>query len=456
MNANFRHFKKNKIICIVIFLFLFAKILALFIYKTVWWDSAAYIGMGKFIFSFGKSGLWENSRPIIWPIILGFLWKIGLNQILFGRIIEIIFGALYILLTYLIGKKLFSQKVALFASILIALSPTFFFLNGIMLTEIVSTFFSLLAIYLLIKNKHFASGLFFGIAFITRFLQLFAFIGIISALIYNKKDTKTYRRIFLGFILAVLPYPITNKIFYHNAFFPFLQQVFLTSNSGWLNHRPISYYFIELFKDNFLYLLFVIGIIMAIRKPNSRLISFPFLILFSFFNLIKQKEMRFLIILLPYMCLFISYSIVYFMKFKKFRRIATALILVLFVISAIKISRDLASESGKINQYAGLQNGLEEAKGNIWVSNPVIAAYSDKKITRLIYYPVFGQNFEELIEESKNADFIFVDTCDLGCKPFDVKCENNKREMILHFQQKLRMIYSSKPNSCEQFAFKKQ
>ena len=39
----------------------------------IWWDSAVYLGMGKHIYSLGEVGLWESSRPLIWPLILGFL-----------------------------------------------------------------------------------------------------------------------------------------------------------------------------------------------------------------------------------------------------------------------------------------------------------------------------------------------------------------------------------------------
>ena len=446
--------RKNRIY-LIIFLYLIVKLFAISVYKTIWWDPAVYIGMGKHIYSLGNSGLWEPSRPLVWPLILGFFWKSDLNYIMLGRIMDILSGSLCILLTYLIGKKIFNEKIGLLSSFLLAISPTFFFFSGIMLTEPISTFFSLLAIYLLIKNRHFASGLLFGISFMIRFLQLFAFIGVILALIYNKKHVKPYPKIFFGFIIAVLPYLFINQILYHNAFFPFLQQVFLTNNSGWLNHQPISYYFIGLFKDNFLYLLSIVGIVFMLRKPGSRLVAFPFIILFLFFSLIRQKEMRLLIILLPYMCLLVSYALIYFTDLKKnLKRTATAFIFILFVSSLVQISAALISESSKTNKYVALQAGLEEAKGNIWISSPIIAASSNKVAKKLVYYPFFGHNFSELINESENADFIFIDTCDLGCRPSDAKCESNKKEMVAFFRQKFAEIYS-RQGECLQLAFKR-
>lgn len=440
----------NKVYFIVL-VFIIIKLFALSSYKTIWWDSSVYIGMGKYIYSFGDAGLWENSRPIAWPLILGFFWKSGLDYVLIGRIAEIIFGSMCIFLTYLIGKEIFGGKIGLLAAFFLAISPTFFFFNGIMLTEIASTFFSLLAIYLFIDENYFFSGLLFGIAFMTKFLQFFVFIGIIFALVYNKKNIKN---IFFGFFIAILPYLVINQILYHNPFFPFIEQIFLTGNSGWINHQPLSYYFIELFKENFLYLLFVVGIFLSFRKSGSRLIIFPLILAFLFFSLIKQKEMRFLIILMPYMHLLVSYGLFSFAKSKLLKKSIPVLMLLLFAFSAIKISIDLASESGKLNKYLVFQDLLEKSNGNIWISSPIISSESDKRIGKLIYYPVFGRDLKKLLKESENADFIFVDICDLGCKPSDSKCESSKKGMISFFRQKFAEIYS-RQGECPQYAFKR-
>lgn len=441
---------KNKLIYLIVLVFFIAKLFTLFAYKTIWWDASVYIGMGKYIYSLGSAGLWEPSRPLIWQLALGFFSKFG---IMAGKILDVVFGSLAIFLTYLIGKEIFNEKTALLSSFFLAISPTFFFFNGIMLTEIVSTFFSLLAICLLLKNKHFLSGIFFGIAFMTRFLQMLAFIAVILALIYDKKFK--FKKIFLGFAIVILPYLIINQILYNNALFPFFQQVFLTANSGWLNHRPISYYFIELFKENFLYLFFMAGIVLAIKKKEGKLVIFPLVILLAFFNLIRQKETRFLIMLLPYMYLLVSYALSYFISLKKiFKNVAIFLIVILFFLSAIRISIFLDSESNKPNKYEALQAKLEEAKGNIWISSPVIAAESSKKISRLIYYPVFWQDFDEMLLESRKAGFIFLDICDLGCRPFDEECENNKKEMVAFFKQNFNEVYS-RQGECSQFVFKR-
>jgi len=113
--------KQNKtkkiILCLILLFFLLVKILHLLEQKGVSWDSAVYIEMGKYIFSFGKIGLWEPARALVWPIFLGFLWKIGLNPIIFGRITGLIFSLGCIYLVYLIGRKVFNEKIALLSAL---------------------------------------------------------------------------------------------------------------------------------------------------------------------------------------------------------------------------------------------------------------------------------------------------------------------------------------------------
>ncbi|MBI2653334.1 glycosyltransferase family 39 protein [Candidatus Woesearchaeota archaeon] len=450
---------KHKLIYVLLFLFLLAKFLAISNYKTVWWDSAVYIGMGRHIYSIGNSGLWEDSRPLIWPLMLGFIWKIGLDVVLSGRILEIIFGGLCVYLAYLIGKEIFNEKAALLASLFLSMSPTFFFFNGIMLTEIVSTSFSLLGIYYFVKEKHFASGAFLGIAFMTRFLQLFVFVGLLFVLFYF--DRKNLKKIIIGFLITILPFLILNQILYNNPLFPFMQQINLSKNSGWLNYQTLNHYFVELFKENFLYLLFIPGTFLALKnkKVYSKFIVVIFLFFFIFFNLIKQKEMRFLIVLMPYMYLLVSYSIIYFLgriKNNTINYLTITVVVFSLIYSAHTTSIFYNNESIKTNPYIEVQNRLDNTQGRIWVTNPIVAVFSDKKIDKLMYYPYFDNEKEgELISGISTANFVFFDSCDLACRPNDLKCEQDKTELIQNFKQKLKTTYSSKHNQCRQFIFEK-
>ena len=461
MNAVLGHIRKNNFVYIIVFLFFIIKILIVSNYTIVWWDSAVYIGMGKYIYSLGNAGLWESSRPIVWPLMLGFFWKSGFDIILFGRIMEIIFGSLCILLTYMIGKKIFDEKIGLLASIFLVLSPTFFFFNGVMLTEIASTFFSLVAIYSFLNKKHFISGIFFGTAFMTRFLQLFVLISILLAMIvYNKNKIKNLNKMIFGFILAILPYLIINQALYNDFLFPFKQQLYLSQNSGWLNYLPVTYYFVGLFKENFLYLLSIMGIFLVFKgkDANKTTIAFSFAAFFILFNLINQKEMRFLIVLFPYMYLLVAYSffnILKYIKSKSAEQVLFFAIILSLVFSQATTYAYFKNEFSKDNQYIFFQQKLNEVKGKIWVSNPITPVFSDLTISNLMYYPFFNEMKKEELISIKKPDFIFLDSCDLACKPVDTDCKNSKKSLMDHLKIQLKIIYSSTKNQCTQLIFAK-
>jgi len=451
-----KHLKKNKFIYVIIFLFFLAKLLTIQSYGNIWWDSAVYIGMGKYIYSIGNAGLWESSRPIVWPLMLGFLWKTGFDAVLLGRLVEIVFGSLCILLTYIIGKKLFKEKTALLSSIFLALSPTFFFFNGVMLTEIISTVFSLSAIYFFINKKHLASGMFFGIAFMTRYLQLFVFVAIIVS-VFNIKNIK---KMLLGFVIAITPLLVINQIIYNNALFPFFEQIAISGNSGWFNHQPLSFYFIELFKENFLYLLFIPGLILMLKNTNKKPIALAFTMLFIFFNLIKQKEMRFLIILLSYMYLMVSYSFFYALnnsKDKIFKNCLAVIVITSFALSLFNTYNYYKNESNKNNQYTILQSEFGKIGDNarVWISNPLISVFSNKKIEHLMYYPFFDEKKKEELVLKEKPNYIFLDTCDLACRLQDKNCENSKMQLLEYFKKELKIIHYSEINRCKQIIFLK-
>jgi len=113
-------------IVIIIAFFVAAKVFFLARYHLPIWDEAVYLGMGKYIYSLGSSGLWEMLRPVGLPVAIGWAWKLGLPYALISEIIGILFSVGSIALTYLIARKLFSKKVGVLAAALLAASPVFF------------------------------------------------------------------------------------------------------------------------------------------------------------------------------------------------------------------------------------------------------------------------------------------------------------------------------------------
>ncbi len=457
-----RGIRKEWPIFSIIFLFIILKLF--FLSPNVWWDSAVYLGMGKFIWSLGNSGLWEASRPLVWPTILGFFWKIGLDIIVVGRILSLLCAAGCIYLTYLIAKEAFDNKIGIIAALLIAFSPTFFFNSDLMLTGIPSTLFGLLAVYSFIRKRYFAAGLFSGLTFMTRFLGLLVVFGIgIAAIIYRKKLKLCKDDLLLaglGLLVPVFPYLVLNFFMYKDILKPFLLQVVLTKYTGWMWWEPFTFYFKNLFKENFLVVLSLLGIYLLFIKKHrdykKLAVLLTFLTFFIFYNFNIHKEMRFAITFMPYLYILASLGLVYCSKFIKNKK---ALLLISVLIVGVWCYETFSQyeKEEKITTFDPFIEFVSHANGTIWISNPSFIAYSDVLAQERIYeYQTSFKGFRILIDKLNEADNILLNTCDIPCFPGNDFCEEGKKRFMESVKNNFDAAYSWNFWDCELYIFRKR
>jgi hypothetical protein len=431
------------------------------LYSDMWWDSAVYVEMGKYIMSGGISGLWEDSRPLVWPIILGTAWKIGLNPIVWGKIITYLMGAATIILTYFIGKETFGKKTGLIASILLAFTPIFFLTNAQLLSELPSTFFAILGVYLFIKKKYFISGLIMGIAFMTRFLQMYTLMILLVfiAIIYYKKEKQIIKNcisFISGSLIFTLPYLILNTILYKNPLYPFIIQGYLARYTGWMWWEPMSFYFTGLLKENYLFIFALIGAIIIIKNRNKKQLAIlSILALYAiFYSIIAHKEMRFLISLLPYLFLAAAYGIVKLTDMvlvRKARIPAIALLLLAFMIMAFPQYKAW-SRSEIYEPYYEYLNSFEENEG-IWITNPLFILETNKKAEPIYYWTFDAERAREMQEKMSGAKHILLNGCDIPCQPWNEECPEEKQNFISMIQENFEQIYHKENNGCDYYIF---
>ncbi len=453
--------KKHKIFLWIFLLFAVLKIFSLFVAHDVWWDSSVFLGMGKYIYSLGETGLWESSRPLIWPLILGFFWKLNLDYVLFGKLLVIFFSLGVLILTYLIAYELFNEKIAVVASLFLSLSSTFFLFGNVLHAEIPSAFFVLLGFYFFVKKSYRYSGLFLGIAFMTRFFQILAFVPLFLLLIYwtmkKKENVKSLIIFSIFFIIPIAPYLILNHILYNNILYPFLLQSYMTKYTGWIFSQPFYFYFTELVKENILVLFSVLALIFIFKKPDFKKISLvvTFLFIFVPYNLIAHKEMRFLIAALPFLYILTSYGIFYFIGFfnKNMPLILFLLLIIFLILSAPKLRFDRYEDNLDVF-YSYIEN--EKIGNGLWISNPSFIAYSNNKASELIYYPLYNsEKVDYLISNINNAKYILIDTCDLlPCPPFDGSCNQKHNDFINLLKNRFNLDYYSEYGSCKYYIFR--
>jgi len=164
--------KKDKIVYILVLVFVVIKLIVGLLPHVPGWDESVYIGMGKYLYSFGSSGLWESLRPVGLPLLLGAIWKIGFPLAYAAEFLMTMFAAGSILVTYFISKKLFSETVGLMSSVLLIGTGLFFSQSSLFMTELPSSFFALLTLYYLINRKLAWASLFAVIAAMFKFPHL--------------------------------------------------------------------------------------------------------------------------------------------------------------------------------------------------------------------------------------------------------------------------------------------
>lgn len=84
-----------------------------------------------------------------------------------------LFGSLSLILTFLIAKKLFNEKIAFYATLFLAFIPIHIYQSAIPLTDSITTFFALLSIFLMLKNKPLLSAVSTGLLLLAKQTGIF-------------------------------------------------------------------------------------------------------------------------------------------------------------------------------------------------------------------------------------------------------------------------------------------
>jgi len=432
---------KHRFIIFIILIFFFGQILIFS--RDVGWDDSVYIGMGKYIYSFGKIGLWEEIRPPIFPLIVGFFWSLGFSIILY-KIIALLFSISLLVISYKILLNI-DKRTALLTAFMIAFTPIYFFNSTRVLTDIPSTFFSLLAIFLFLKRSYFISGIITSIAILTRFPQGIVAISIISFLMY-KKEITNLKRYLLGLLPLLFVYLALNKIVYGSLFYSLIKaNQAITKSAPWLYEGGVFFYISSLLKENALFIFLFPAIYFIFRnkdfKDESERIKFLIFItgfiFLIYFSLIEHKETRYAISFIPYLAAISSYGINRISKLCKLKfKYLVILIAFIFFISTFD---DYESYKNKKIEDTSLREFVvaNELHGVILTSNPTIAAYSDTKI--IPYYSSFDKSIRIYEENIKEASFIIYDSSAFVCN--DAECIKSKMDLYERIASENKLIY---------------
>ncbi len=481
------------------------RLIYLSLQNSLWWDSYIYMGMGKFLLSQGNSGLLEIFRPPLHPLLLGLLWKAGVDPLLAGPVLDIIFSLLVVVLIYRIGRMVFDEKTALIAALLTSINPLFLMHTGLILTEPLAMALGLAAVYFFLKFLNFSrsrafflSGIFAGLSFLAKFPQGIIVLVMILAIFFFPKTifvkVKECLLLLAGFGLITIPYFFWSNAHFGSSFAPLQAGTWIVTTATWLYDGGISYYFIHFFLSYPFFLLFWYFVYLSFRKivvisrkavnkwtfngaaslTNSNQINLNwinlkslFLVLLCFaalvyFMTVPRKEPRYLVAIVPYAALLsvAAARAIYqqLLQQKKPLFYPASFIAICVVLSIIFIPGALSfeepaypAELGRELEQQLKQQFLLPLALPILSSNPLPAAFTDNKIITLgnMEYAaaVYNQNKE-------NAGLFLLTDCDLVCPPHDTACQIQKEKIINEAASQNQLIFHKTIKGCTTQLFK--
>jgi hypothetical protein len=298
-------------------------------------DPVEYVNIAYRI-AFGIGIPWWDLRPLLLPLIyvpvlfLAQFWPdpTGEAMIRALRLVSVAFSLGCVALTYLIGRRLGGELVGVAGGVLVAVNPVFNHLSVSTYAEVPSTFFILLAIWLLARTDRagaapILAGLALGTACMIRY-QAIAFVApiglwVLGTAIANRASIpplgprSLLGTFSLGLGIAVLIQAVIETVAYGRPFHSLLVSFDYNVTSGLapveFGSEPVTW-FIEEVPEwlGYLPLALVILSFPALaggpRANEWRLLALAGLTMFIFLSALPHKELRFTSQVLPLFAIF--------------------------------------------------------------------------------------------------------------------------------------------------------
>ena len=466
MNKTISFINDHKWLLLLVTFFVCSKLLFSHPTNDMIWDEAVYITIGKYLYSLGNVGLFEEIRPLGLPLVLGLFWKLGINALWAAKIIALIFSVIYLVMIYGIACSLFDKKSGTLTVAILMLTPIFWKMSYFVLTDIPSTVFVLISFYILLKNKLFLAGFFASLAFLFRFPS-----GLILLVLYLSTGYSSVKKIFsitTGFLLPVIPYFIFNYASYNNVtsniwhalFRPFILALWHQGNpaeavSGHPSYT-ILFYIVENIRQNWLYLFFFVGILFFFfqKKYTKKDIVACFLAIvlpFIYYTSIINKQLRFSLLFLPFVALISAYGILSLdvgiknILSKKYKKEISAFIIFLFLFFILLhgyniIKSTLPVHEKKTEFVTNIQNLFENYtfSGTILTSHPAPAVFVDALFAGNYYSS--QQIFDDFVN-SADVNMIIYSPETYWCNLSDSLCYYENQKILFALLNNFNLIY---------------
>jgi len=461
-----KHVQKHRLLYAVLIAAIIARLVFLFDYHEIWWDSGVYFGMAKYLWSGGSAGLWEHIRPVLWPAILGVAWWLKLNMVVLARALEFLLVPVSTVLVYFLGRKWFSQRAAALACIVWAFSGIVFYLGFHEYTELPAATLVLAGLLAFAHKRSFWAGVLVSLAFLMKFPAGIFIVALGLSLLAQRK-WKALVPLGAGFAIPAAAFLLFNFFLYGSFLSPFIaarETILQVLGCNVLHYKPWWQYFAWLWEENRLHAFGLLGIgALALRWRKNIPQLLALIVPVAYFMQLHCREYRYLVLFLPMIALTTAHGIALVSerleKHKSFRKRAwTAIVLLVFALSAFHgtlyyigneaRTPDIAAE----RYFHWLEN--KQIDGEIWSANPVVSAHTDRLIHK-IYYPVYAHgtatDFNAYLRGNKNRiGAVLLDNCGGGiiCPPDDAQCASELASMRAFLNENFKQVFFEQSGRC--------
>lgn len=444
----------------------------------VLWDTSIYIGMGKYIFSHGAIGVLEIFRPPVIPLILGIIWKVGIDPLITGKILATLASLALIHVVYSIARRI-SETAGILAASLLSFTAVFIAFTNAPLSDIPSTLFILLAVSLVLKKRYWIAGLMIALAFGMRFPQALAAFPLGFFVLLDSSDlTQILKKRILnacklagGFLILVIPYLILNFFMYHDPFLPIVWANRVASDP--INAHGYDFFFYTrnlLIQNPFLIISIftLIPLFILLKKiwrnksdmtgkiltETERVVLISWLslsIIGTYFNFNAHLETRYAIAFLPFLCILSAYGITRLIGLLPARYtskantgsivMVTCFLLFVCWFGYVKYWPMYSSTPDLESFFSYFK---DKPGATVITSSPQMISYSD--ITTVQAIDTWENATNAFAVSNSNAEYFAVDNCALVCE--NSSCDVLEKNLYKNLAATRTLVFDKKTLGC--------
>lgn len=172
--------------------------------QSLWLDEATQAVLSSKSLSYIWFERGGDFHPPLSYILTHFWLMVGTSEI-WLRLLPVFFGVATVFVIYKISQKLFSEKIALISSLLLATAPYHIYYSQEIRMYSMTTFFASLSMYFFVTSKPVGYVLSTAALLYTHYMGIFLVLSqAIYFLINNKKEFLNYSKLLLGIFLIYL------------------------------------------------------------------------------------------------------------------------------------------------------------------------------------------------------------------------------------------------------------